>query len=261
MTMMYCQLRKLTNVLSTGLIFCILLSGFQAQAQQVSNIVYLYTYHNKPPFIVNKEKEVGLYYDLAEYLSERDKERTYVTVYLPRKRLDRMIDTGYLDGAVIGVSPVWFNDVNQTRFLWLGPLYEDRDEFVSLSATPFEFRGPDSLVGKIVAGVAGYYYFGINEAVNRRVLDRIDTIGERQVLELIAKKRADFGIVSQSVFTYLKSVGELNEAYHFSEQPHDVFLRQTFTLKTAPEIHSALQPLLENLLQDKQWRLIAERYE
>ena len=69
-------------------------------------VIYLYTYHNKPPFIVDLEAKTGLDYDLAAYLSKRDPVNNYRTAYVPRRRLDRMIETGELDGVVIGVNPL-----------------------------------------------------------------------------------------------------------------------------------------------------------
>ena len=151
-----------------------------AAANTSVKTVYLYTYHNKPPFIVDLKKRTGLFFDLAEYLSQQDSQIQYRTEYIPRKRLDRLIETESLDAVVIGVNPVWFNDISKKRFLWLPSIYTDRDDFVSLSSTPFDFEGPKSFVDKRVVGVAGNYYFGINEAVEKGVLQRVDTIGEKK---------------------------------------------------------------------------------
>ena len=255
------QLRRMKLIFSKLLI---VLAALIFPAAAVTNTsvktVYLYTYHNKPPFIVDLKKRTGLFFDLAQYLSQQDSQIQYRTEYIPRKRLDRLIETESLDAVVIGVNPVWFNDISKKRFLWLPPIYKDRDDFVSLSSTPFDFEGPKSFVDKRVVGVAGYYYFGINEAVEKGVLQRVDTIGEKEVLDMLARERADFGIVSRSVFTYLKSQSQLPDIYHLSAQPHDIFLRSAFTLKKHKEIHQRLLPLMESLRYDKQWKLIAAQY-
>ena len=130
-----------------------------------------------------------------------------------------------------------------------------------MNTSPFEFTGPESLTGKILAGVAGYYYFGVNEAIDRRLVSRIDTTGERQVLELITLGRADFGIVSKSVFTYLNSIDDLPDVFHLSEQPHDVFLRRAFTLHQHLETYKAMLPLLESLDDDPTWQAIRAKSE
>ena len=244
-----------------AMVFLANLLSLSATADDKGDTVYLYTYHNKPPFIVDLNTRSGLYFDLATYLSAKDPSHLYQTEFVPRRRLDRLIETDKLDGVVIGVSPVWFNDKDRKKFLWLPAIYDDRDEFVSLKSKPFEFRGAESLNNKIVAGVAGYYYFGINESVKSRLLDRIDTIGERQVLELVEKGRADFGIVSQSVFIYLNKIEELKNIYHFSAQPHDVFQRSAFTFKSNAQLHARLQPILEQLTKDPEWQQFLSKYQ
>ncbi|MDC0602637.1 hypothetical protein OAP14_06355, partial [Aliiglaciecola sp.] len=43
-----------------------------AAANTPVKTVYLYTYHNKPPFIIDLKKRTGLFFDLAQYLSQQD---------------------------------------------------------------------------------------------------------------------------------------------------------------------------------------------
>ncbi|MEW9797350.1 substrate-binding periplasmic protein [Alteromonas sp. CYL-A6] len=222
--------------------------------------VVLYTYHNKPPFITSLEKEEGLYFDLATLLNSRSANYHFSTAYIPRKRLDYMIASDKLDGVVVGVSPTWFADDTETRFLWLPPLFVDRDEFVSLASTPFEYQDPASLEGKTMAGVAGFYYMNINEAVAAGELLRVNTIGEREVLELVAKGRVDFGIVSRSVFSYLQRKHQLSSTFHFSEQPHDAFTRRAFTSPQQHELHDELQRLMAGLQDDPAWQAMKARY-
>jgi len=201
-------------------------------------LVYLYTYHNKPPFVINQAKEEGLYFDLAASLSEHSPLYDFKTVYMPRKRLDHIISRQQLHGIVLGAAPRWFNDPDETVFRWSVGFYQDRDEFVSLKSAPFNYKKPSSFENKSLATVAGYYYFGINEAVLENKLSRVDTVGELQVLELIAKQRVDFGIVSYSVFKYLIKNGDVIDIYHTSPIPHDEFQRRAFSPK-------ALTPALE----------------
>ncbi|WP_100642973.1 hypothetical protein [Alteromonas facilis] len=222
---------------------------------------YIYTYHNKPPFIVDLNLKTGLYFDLAEYLSSKDPKRQYITEYVPRKSLDRLIESKRLDGIVVGVNPLWFNDPEESRFLWLPGIYHDRDEFVSLPSTPFEYNGQDAYNGKSVAAVDGFYYVGINEAVAERYLDRINTIGEKQVLELVAKKRADFGIVSASFYAYLQSIDAIKQDFHLSENPHDSFMRRAFVLQSEAALHSDLNSIMTSIASDEEWLNILQKYQ
>ncbi|WP_286265004.1 substrate-binding periplasmic protein [Thalassotalea atypica] len=220
-----------------------------------------YTYHNKPPFIVDEENEHGLYFDLSQYLSSKSNNYEFVTIYIPRKRLERMIKNNKLDGVVIGVSPVWFNDEAENKFLWLPSFYTDRDEFISLKSSAFEYNDYQSLIGKTVASVAGYYYFNINEAVSAGQLQRIDTIGELQVLELVKKGRANMGLVSQSVFKFLRKQGKLEDIFHISPTPHDSFSRRAFTNLDNADVHKEIQRLMKFIVLDPLWQGMLAQYE
>lgn len=223
--------------------------------------VYLYVYHNKPPFIVDIDRKSGLYYDFARLLNQRTDKYEFITAYVPRKRLDRMIENDDLDGVVLGAHPVWFKDEEQTRFLWLPSIFEDADEFVSLRTTPFEYQDPSSFDGKTLAGVAGYYYFATVDAVKEGRLERVDTIGEQEVLSLIALGRVDMGIVSQSVFRYLRKHGDIEDTFHFSAQKHESFQRRAFTSKHLALLHADLTPLMNEVIEDGSWWRIVDHYQ
>ena len=262
MSQRYTSQFPITNTQFIALCIALLMLVFVSVPRATAEpLVYLYTYHNKPPFIVDLAAQTGLYYDLAEYLSERDPDNNYRTAYVPRRRLDRMIESGELDGIVIGVSPVWFDDRDEQRFIWFPSLYDDQDEFVSLKHAPIEFQGLSSLMGKRFATVGGYYYFGVTEAAQDGKIDLIETIGERQVLELIAMGRADFGIVSRSVLHYLGANDELGNEFHFSQVPHDVFQRRAFTVNTHAHLHDNLLPIITQLNSDPAWLEILAKYQ
>ena len=221
----------------------------------------LFSYHNKPPFMVDNSSRSGLYYDFASYLNLKQDQYTFEVIYVPRKRLDRLIESDELNGFVIGVSPVWFKDKEEAKYLWLDSFYDDRDEFVSLKTSPFNYVSKQSFNDKTVVGVAGFYYFGINESVDAGNLLRIDTIGELQSLQLIEEKRADFAIVSRSVFNYLKAQNSLQDIYHMSPIPHDQFNRRLLTTKNNKALHEKLAPIMKAIKQDQLWLDILAKYE
>ena len=211
--------------------------------------------------MVDNSSRSGLYYDFASYLNLKQDQYNFEVIYVPRKRLDRLIESDELNGLVIGVSPVWFKDKEETKYLWLDSFYDDRDEFVSLKTLPFNYINKQSFNDKTVVGVAGFYYFGINESVDAGHLLRIDTIGELQSLQLIEKKRADFAIVSRSVFNYLKTQNSLQDIYHMSPIPHDQFSRRLLTTKNNKALHEKLAPIMKAIKQDPLWLDILAKYE
>ena len=243
-----------------ALVVISILFASQALAANKSPIPLL-TYHLKPPFIVDEKTEQGLFYDLAKFLTKRSGRYQFVTSYIPRKRLDYLLQQDELKGLVVGANPIWFKDKNEAKYLWLDTIYKDRDEFVSLKSNAFEFEGFASLTGLSIAGVSGYYYFGVNDMVSKGQAVRVNTIGERQVLAMIRKKRAHVGIVSTSVFNYLRRHEGLPNIFHFSAQPHDAYDRRIFTSKENRTLFEHLKPIVSTMSQDPDWQKLIAKYQ
>lgn len=244
-----------------GKLFVLLVGLLSVSSVKAQTLVYLYTYHKKPPFIVSQVEQQGFYYDLARLLSEQSDKFNFKTIYVPRKRLDVMVQRDNFDGIVVGVSPSWFKDKKERKFLWTQGFFADRDEFVSLTSSPFEYTNIESLNGKVIGSVAGYYYYQVNEGVRNGDMERIDTVGELEVLKLIEKQRVDVGLVSNSVFKYLRKAGVVNNVFHFSKQPHDMFLRRAFTTLDNRALHQEVVNAFEELEESGKLQLVIARYQ
>jgi len=71
-----------------------------------SEPVFLFSYQQKPPYVVDEARGEGLYFDLARLLSQRLPEHEFVVRQIPRKRLDYLLAKDELPGLVLGVSAV-----------------------------------------------------------------------------------------------------------------------------------------------------------
>lgn len=218
-----------------------------------------YAYHLKPPFITDLGAEQGLYYDLSRFLSESTGYEFY-TVFVPRKRIDKMLEDNQLEGIVIGVNPKWFGDVQQKKYLWTQPFFKDRDEFISLRSDPFDYKGAESLSGKTLAGVRGFIYANIEPLVEQNQIQRFNTIGEEEVIKMVVKGRAFTGIVSRSTFDYLyPRISEMKNLY-ISKQPHDQFERKILVPKNRSELYNKLESKLSQIDNDPRWQAIVQSY-
>jgi len=224
------------------------------------NVFKLYAYHLKPPFIVDVEKKQGLYFDFARFLNQKSERHQFETVFVPRNRLELMISKGQLNGALIGVSPIWFKDVPETKYLWTKSIFKDRDEVISLKSAPFEFETANSMKGKRLGGVMGFSYFGINKLVNSGEIFRDDTIGEKQVLMMILTGRVDMGIVSRSTFNYLLARNPWQGKFHISTIPHDSYERRVLFPHKYKDVHQYVASLIDNLEQDPLWMSYINNY-
>jgi polar amino acid transport system substrate-binding protein len=223
--------------------------------------ITLYAYHLKPPFMVDRDKQVGLYYDLARFLNERISGHTFKTVYLPRRRLEHDLELGRLQGLVVGVNPAWFKDETRARYLWTPPFLRDEDVVVSLVEHPVDYEGPESLVGKTVGLSMGYYYFGIDELVRAGRIQRDDAVNEESSLDKLVRRRIDATVVTQRTLDYLvRHRPEWKGRFRTARKPHDQFDRMILVPKEyahlLPDLNAALGPAAH----DPAWQKLQRQY-
>ncbi|WP_105167948.1 substrate-binding periplasmic protein [Pseudoalteromonas sp. T1lg23B] len=222
-------------------------SGLVAAKQ----VVTIYAYHLKAPYIIDVEQEQGLYFDFALLLNQYQSEHVFKIEFMPRKRLNRDIEQSTLDGLIIGVNPVWFRDRQQKKFAWSEPFMTDRDEFVSNIKAPFEFAGQASLYGKTIGGVRGYHYFQVAPAVKIGKADQLETSTELQLLEMVVKQRLEIAVISKSTMNYLLAMNKhWDSEIHLSEQPHESYTRSLL----APKDMSHLIELINGVLQKSKFK-------
>jgi polar amino acid transport system substrate-binding protein len=68
-----------------------------------------------PPYIL--PDQTGLYGAYLNLLSERLPENDFTLTFLPRGRINWLLENEDLDGIVIGVNPLWFNDSEQKKHI------------------------------------------------------------------------------------------------------------------------------------------------
>lgn len=222
--------------------------------------VTVYAYHLKPPFIVDLHRQQGLYYDFSAFLNSKGDAYRFQTQFVPRNRLEYDLTHNNFDGVLLGVSPIWFRDLAETKYLWTPGIFDDQDEIVSLAETPFDYQGPQSLIGKKLGGVLGFSYFGVDKLVAKGKIARINTVGEHEVLEMLLKGRVDAGIVSRSTLNYLVAREGWQGRFHLSRKPHDRFSRRVLVLRRDQALYDYLLPILRGLPTDKDWQAILRKY-
>lgn len=241
------------NALRRLVLGCLLWSCMPLGATEFT----LYAYHLKPPYIIDRERQVGLYYDLARYLNERVAGHTFKLVYLPRRRLEHELELGRLGGLVVGVNPAWFKDDTRTRYLWSPPFLRDQDVVASLVAAPVPYEGPESLVGRHVGLSMGYYYYGVDELVRAGRVRRDDAINEESSLEKLVLRRVDAVIVTRRTLdTLARGRPEWRRQFHVARKPHDEFERMILVPRELAAILPDLQAVLGPIMHDAEWARI-----
>lgn len=231
-----------------------------SQADTKAKLITIYAYHLKPPYIIDLESESGLYFDLVNYLNQKNPKLQFHLSYLPRKRLDIYLKRKQLNGFIMGVNPAWFKDKAKEKYLWTSTLFDDRDDIISNIKTPIEYQGPKSLYGKSIGGVLGYYYFGINEAVSEGKIKREDANSEKSLLEMIMRERVSAGIISNATYNYLVDKQGWQGKFHLSQEPHDLYTRHILVPRELENLFPPLLSITENMLSEPKWRSILDKY-
>jgi len=223
--------------------------------------VNIYVYHLKPPFIVDLAKKEGLYFDFSTFLNKKSLRFHFETVFVPRKRAEYMLKHQQLDGALLGVNPVWFNDKAETKYLWTDKILTDEDEVVSLIKNKIVYLGADSLIGLTLGGVLGFYYYGIDELVTEGKITRQNTIGEKELLLMLQYGRVDVGIISRSTLRYIFSQEPWQALYYISPRPHDTYDRRILIPHNNQMLFNLLAPIIAQLDTDEDWQELLKKYQ
>lgn len=253
--------RLIPRLFRQGLWCLLLLFPFNAVVAQERQALTLYTYHLMPPHLIDLEKEQGLYFDVARYLNSHNSRYQFNVKYLPRKRIKRLIENHKLKGAVLGVSPTWFKDKSETRYLWTASVLSDRDLLVSIAVKPFEYKGPSSLIGKTVGGVLGFYYFGVDELVAEGKVARLNTHSEEALLSMVLSQRVNAGIISEVTLAYLVKRNQWQGKFYVAKQPHDQYERRIMLLKDSQDAFAVLQQALQSMQSDPSWHQQVQQYQ
>jgi polar amino acid transport system substrate-binding protein len=233
---------------------------FSAEITEQKINVDVYVYHLKPPFIINDTYKLGLYFDFSDYLNSKSDKYHFETVFVPRKRIDIMLQDDNFNGVLLGVSPLWFKDKAETKYLWTSNFYQDQDEVVSLHEKPIEYNEAHSLIDKVLGGVRGFYYLGVDELVSKGEISRVDTIGEYELLQMLMFKRIDVGIISRSTLSYLTKAKGWQNQFHVSKQPHDKYQRRILVPRHCVDIYEEIAPIIANISNDPEWKSILQKY-
>ncbi|MBC3875751.1 substrate-binding periplasmic protein [Undibacterium flavidum] len=220
-----------------------------------TTVIKVYTYHLKPPFVVREATRNGLYFDAIDYFNKRSTQYQFELHYLPRRRLDLMVNAGTLDGLVIGVNPLWFNDKQEHKYLWTGTLLHDVDEVISTNEKAFEYTGLESLTGLRVGLVLGYYYFGVSEMAVAGKLMRDDASSEDHNFKKLLADRIDVAIISRSNHDFvMKHQPELVGKFYISSKPHDQYERRIMIPLSMTKVHKALAAIVSQMHSDPVWK-------
>jgi polar amino acid transport system substrate-binding protein len=240
------------------LLLCLLPPSGYAQRE-----VLAWTYHLIPPFILDRDNQQGLSYDLLELFNLHPENRgrfRFRLVYQPRKRLDLNLQRRQVE-LLLWVNPVFLDAAHCARSRWTPALLQDQQEFLSRAGQPFDYDGPASLHGRTLGGVLGHRYQPIEADIDRGLIQRKDVLQGEQNLNKLLSKRLDLILLPRSTALFYSRRMGLNERLHFSAKPLNSFSRH---LLLQPSLDRDVAEFVTNavasLEHNPEWRRLLQRY-
>lgn len=209
----------------------------------------LLNYHDVPPF---NDADGGLTRGLAVWLDRAAAVRLKSSTD-PRRRIDAALAAPF-PAIVAWVHPAWFGDAKRERYDWTEPLAEDANAVLSPAARPLDYAGPGSLEGRLLAGVAGYRYLQIDQAVAAGRLTRIDSSTEEALLRLVAAGRVDAAIVGASIARALLPRLGLADRVHVSPRPQQYYGRRLLLHQLDAAAARRIQAAVNGRHDDPAWQ-------
>jgi polar amino acid transport system substrate-binding protein len=223
-------------------------------------VVNVYTSARVAPLLL--EDGSGVYADMIEYLNRQKLgDLSFKLVYLPRKRLQLQVESGGLDGIVIGMMPHWFDDVAQKKYLWTVPFALDRYVVVLQPGQAYSASAPGALAGRSLGMVLGYSYPDLDRWVRRQGLVRSDAISDEHNLEKLRLHRIDSVAAAESIVRYYMKVHALQGQFQLHELPSRQTERRFLVPRSKAAIYNKIAPVLRKLKDDPEWQRYAARYE
>ena len=224
-------------------------------------VVLVYTSAQVAPLVTANGK--GIYPDVIDYLNRKKLSGlTFKLVYLPRKRLQLKVESGELDGIVIGMMPHWFDDIAQKKYLWTAPFAVDRYVVVLPAERSVNTVTPGALAGHSIGMVLGYSYPELDQWVQQQGLIRADAPSDENNLEKLRFGRVDSVAAAESVTRYYM---RLHSADAVKFQMHVLPSRQTERRFLVPRsraaIYQQIAPVIRKLADDPEWQRAISKYE
>jgi len=226
-------------------------AGAWAQAQTE---VTIYTYNDRPPFIIDKAKGDGLEYRLVTWLNKESKGAYHFTLkVVPGNEAKAMAGRDDFQGLLFDINDHWVSPETRAKVLWTPPVLFDRQLVISPGKKRIAFAGTSSLEGHTFAGVKAYFYPAITDLVAAGRITRTDTESEVASLKLVDAGKVDFAIVSEWTLMYEQLRAGLEGDFYTADKPFETVERYILVPKALKAVHEHLTAILKDVRKNPDW--------
>lgn len=225
-----------------------------------AEVIPVYTSAQVAPLVL--ADGTGIYPDMVAYLNRQKLgDLSFKLVYLPRKRLQLKVESGELDGIVIGMMPHWFDDVAQKKYLWTAPFALDRYVVVLPVNQPYSDTVPGPLAGHTLGMVLGYSYPDLDAWIRRQGLIRNDAGSDEHNLEKLRLHRVDGVLAAESIVRWYLKQHAMQAQFQVHVLPSQPTERRFLIPHAQAAIYHKIAPVLHKLKDDPEWQRSVGKYE
>ncbi|AFY00365.1 substrate-binding periplasmic protein [Bdellovibrio bacteriovorus] len=220
-----------------------------------AQVIEMVSPYDTPPFVVDQKKEQGLVYDLASLLTVRSQGKyQFKVVVVPRARLQKILERSGVYVVPL-VSPKWFGDQNEKKYLWTSALMEDENLVLSPRKRALEYENSASLQGKKTSIVLGHAVEPVQQLEKAGVVKSESTQSFNNSLRMLARGRIDFVIMGRIVAVYLIRDLGLEDQIHISDKTIERFDRKILVSpQSQKDLHKWLEGEIQRLRRSGQWK-------
>ncbi len=185
------------------MLFAALLVQFAEAKPTATNkqpLVIAYGGYAEEPYVFMHNNQVsgGVYWDLAELISER-LARPVIFRRVPRKRIEQYLASGKAHVMLLG-HPTWVQKPEALE--WTSTLIREYNQLVQAKGRTFTVNSLDDLVGKRIGMILGYHYRGLSDEPYRSTVVRDDAKDVEANFKRLAQGRLDALLDSNILIAY-----------------------------------------------------------
>jgi len=179
---------------------------------------------------------------------------------VPRKRLDNYLANDRT-GIVLWVNPIFFGDINKTRYSWTQAVLKDEQSFISSASDPFIFKGAKSLMtpGFVLGGVRGHVYKGIQKEIDNGLIKRNDVNREKQNIGMLLSNRVNAFLIPYTAMRYYEKIMKLSGKIYYSPKPLNAYTRNILVNHNAA-VFKFLSQTVNELPRNEYWKVLLHQY-
>ena len=219
------------------------------------------TYYDYAPFH-SIDGSSDLTHELAALLTRESGGRyRFVPALLPKKRIDNMLQHQHWQGIVAWSSPRFFYDERKVNYLWTDALLQESALVISHIDAPVDFKGIQSLRGKVLGTVLNQRYVEVEDMIANNQLRRSDAPSMESNVRKLLLKRVDVVFISRSAMDGLRQrIPGFESQLYIAARPRDQFTRHLMlTRGLPPDVISYVQRMTAQLDHNAAWRDILVR--